>query len=220
MQELRKRGFGQGQQGQGEMDQLGRAGEAKEWSCCGSPAGCTSPSASASSSRTPPWRSPRARRRCCMRRRAHNSSSSGCARCSRRGAGVAGPLRGLLPGLPGRGPGAGVEEIRAINRFATGDLQPDRTLLLRISPATGRARQRARALDPDRLELEGEEFFARIAAAYGDLARAEPRRISSLDADAPPRCGVARRARRDRGPALTKAKVLPGAGAALHCRAP
>jgi uncharacterized protein (TIGR02302 family) len=28
MQELRKRGFGQGQQGQGEMDQLGRAGEA------------------------------------------------------------------------------------------------------------------------------------------------------------------------------------------------
>jgi len=28
MEELRKRGFGQGQQGQGEMDQLGRAGEA------------------------------------------------------------------------------------------------------------------------------------------------------------------------------------------------
>ena len=28
MQELRKRGFGQGQQGQGEMDQLGHAGEA------------------------------------------------------------------------------------------------------------------------------------------------------------------------------------------------
>ncbi len=86
----------------------------------------------------------------------------------------------------GAGRELGVEEIRAINRFATGDLQPDRTLLLRISPATGRARQRARALDPDRLELEGEEFFARIAAAYGDLARAEPRRISSLDAMRPP----------------------------------
>jgi Domain of unknown function (DUF4175) len=28
MEELRKKGFGQGQQGQGEMDQLGRAGEA------------------------------------------------------------------------------------------------------------------------------------------------------------------------------------------------
>jgi hypothetical protein len=28
MEEMRKRGFGQGQQGQGEMDQLGRAGEA------------------------------------------------------------------------------------------------------------------------------------------------------------------------------------------------
>src|SRR3981189_1354986 len=28
MEELRKKGFGQGQQGEGEMDQLGRAGEA------------------------------------------------------------------------------------------------------------------------------------------------------------------------------------------------
>ncbi len=28
MEELRKKGFGQGQQGQGEMDQLGRAGDA------------------------------------------------------------------------------------------------------------------------------------------------------------------------------------------------
>jgi dTMP kinase len=86
----------------------------------------------------------------------------------------------------GAGRELGVEQIRAINLLATGDLAPDRTLLLCISPEAGRARQRTRALDPDRLELEGEAFFARIAAAYTDLARAEPRRIVSLDAERPP----------------------------------
>ncbi len=86
----------------------------------------------------------------------------------------------------GAGRELGVEQIRAINRFATGGLQPDRTLLLRVSPEAGRARQGTRALDPDRLELEGEEFFARIAAAYEELARAEPRRVRAIDAAQPP----------------------------------
>ncbi len=86
----------------------------------------------------------------------------------------------------GAGRELGVEQIRAINLLATGGLQPDRTLLLRISPQTGRTRQGTRALALDRLELEGEGFFARIAAAYSDLARAEPQRIVSLDAERPP----------------------------------
>jgi dTMP kinase len=86
----------------------------------------------------------------------------------------------------GVGRGLGVERVRAINLLATGGLGADRTLLLRVSPAAGRARQGTRALDPDRLEREGEEFFARIAAAYEDLARAEPERVRALDAEQPP----------------------------------
>jgi dTMP kinase len=86
----------------------------------------------------------------------------------------------------GAGRALGVQEIRAINRFATGGLTPDRTLYLRISPATGRSRQRDRADQPDRLEAENEEFFALIAAAYDELARAEPERICAIDAAAPP----------------------------------
>jgi len=86
----------------------------------------------------------------------------------------------------GAGRELGVEQIRAINRFATAGLQPDRTLLLCISPHAGRARQRRRGLNPDRLELEGDEFFARIDATYRELARAEPRRIAPLDAEQPP----------------------------------
>src|SRR5918999_4785499 len=40
----------------------------------------------------------------------------------------------------GAGRGLGVEEVRAVNVFATGGLRPDRTLLLRIDPAAGLAR--------------------------------------------------------------------------------
>ena len=79
--------------------------------------------------------------------------------------------------------GLGVEEVAAVNTMATGGLTPDRTLLLRIAPATGRARARERAQEPDRLEREGAEFFAKIAAAYDELARGEPLRIRTIDAE-------------------------------------
>ncbi len=82
----------------------------------------------------------------------------------------------------GAGRELGVEEVRHLNMFATAGLTPDRTLLLRIDPALGRARQDARALQPDRLERESERFFATIAAAYDELADEEPARIRPIDA--------------------------------------
>jgi dTMP kinase len=84
----------------------------------------------------------------------------------------------------GAGRALGIEPVRAINAFATAGLTPDRTLLLRIDPALSRARQDGRGAEPDRLELEADEFFARIAAAYDELAAAEPQRIHTLDASA------------------------------------
>jgi len=86
----------------------------------------------------------------------------------------------------GAGRGLGIEAVRAVNAFATGGLTPDRTLLLRIDPATGRARQDGRGDGADRLEAEDERFFAAIAAAYDELARAEPARVRTLDASGPP----------------------------------
>jgi dTMP kinase len=85
----------------------------------------------------------------------------------------------------GAGRGLGVEEIRAINRFATGELEPDRTLLLKIDPALGRARSRARREGLDRLEGESDDFFHRIDRAYRDLAAADPGRIRVIDAGEP-----------------------------------
>jgi dTMP kinase len=86
----------------------------------------------------------------------------------------------------GEGRGLGVEQVRAINLFATGGLTPERTLLLRISTATGRVRQGARNLEPDRLEREGKRFFEAIASAYEQLAVAEPERVRTIDAEQSP----------------------------------
>jgi dTMP kinase len=86
----------------------------------------------------------------------------------------------------GAGRALGQEAVRAINLFATGGLAPERTLYLRIPPALGRTRQLGRALGSDRLERERESFFATIAGAYEELARAEPERIRTIDATQPP----------------------------------
>ncbi len=84
----------------------------------------------------------------------------------------------------GAGRGLGIEQIAQINRFATGPLRPDRTLLLDLPAAVGRARKLGG--EPDRLEREGEDFFETIAQAYRDLAAADPRRIRRIDARAAP----------------------------------
>jgi dTMP kinase len=86
----------------------------------------------------------------------------------------------------GAGRKLGVDQVRAVNLLATAGLTPDRTLLLRVAPGTGRARQGTRDPEPDRLEREEEPFFERIATAYDDLASAEPGRIRSIDAEQSP----------------------------------
>ncbi len=86
----------------------------------------------------------------------------------------------------GAGRGLGVEEIRALNLFATGGLAPDRTLLLRIDARAGLARAGERAEDADRLEREELAFFEAIGAAYDELAAAEPERFAVIDAELEP----------------------------------
>jgi dTMP kinase len=86
----------------------------------------------------------------------------------------------------GAGRDLGIEQVREINLFATGGLIPDRTLLLIIPPEAGRKRQHGRGIAPDRLEREDRDFFARVAAAYEELAMQEPMRIRKIDAQQPP----------------------------------
>jgi dTMP kinase len=86
----------------------------------------------------------------------------------------------------GAGRDLGIDQVRAINAFATGGLRPDRTLLLALDPAVGRARTHTRAEAIDRLERERDDFFHRIAAGYARLAAEEPDRITVIDATLPP----------------------------------
>ncbi len=86
----------------------------------------------------------------------------------------------------GGGRALGVDAIAEINRFATGELAPDRTLLLSVAPALGRSRTRARQASIDRLEREHDDFFVRVAEIYEQLAAAEPQRIRTLDASRSP----------------------------------
>src|SRR4051812_18739068 len=87
----------------------------------------------------------------------------------------------------GAGRELGVEEVRRLNRFATGGLTPDRTLLLRIDPAVGLARVAGRAQDADRLEREAGAFFARGAPAHAARAPADPEGVAVSDAAREPR---------------------------------
>jgi dTMP kinase len=83
-----------------------------------------------------------------------------------------------------QGAGRGLDRtgVAAVDRFATAGLVPDRTLLLALPPDAASARQHARGQPRALLEREDGEFFARVAAAYEELARAHPQRISRIDA--------------------------------------
>jgi dTMP kinase len=84
----------------------------------------------------------------------------------------------------GAGRALGVEQVRTINRYAVGTIEPRLTLLLHLPPALARARKGNDA--PDRLEAEGDDFFAVVADAYQELARAEPARFCVIDATRAP----------------------------------
>jgi dTMP kinase len=86
----------------------------------------------------------------------------------------------------GAGRGLGVAEVARLNEFATAGVQADRTLLVRVDPAIGRARLAGRGGEPDRLEREDAAFFDTIAEAYDQIAAGEPERIRVVDGQREP----------------------------------
>jgi dTMP kinase len=72
-----------------------------------------------------------------------------------------------------------VREIASLNKWATGGLDPDLTILLDLSPVAGLGRRERSA---DRLEAEPADFHQRVRAGFLALADAEPQRYLVLDA--------------------------------------
>lgn len=83
----------------------------------------------------------------------------------------------------GVGRGLGLERVLQLNLDAVGGLLPDRTFLLELDPAQVTARLAEQ--QPDRLEREGDDFHARVAEGYRELASRFPERIVVLDGTRP-----------------------------------
>jgi dTMP kinase len=75
--------------------------------------------------------------------------------------------------------GLGAERVEELNRLATGGLEPDLTVLLRIDPEP--AAQRG-GLGGDRFEGEGVEFQRVVAGAYDEIAARHSKRVAVVDA--------------------------------------
>lgn len=70
----------------------------------------------------------------------------------------------------GAGRGLPLDEIVRSNRLATDGLEPDATILLKLSPKEGVERQVSAGKRRDRLEREDTDFHARVARGYDELA--------------------------------------------------
>ena len=89
----------------------------------------------------------------------------------------------------GYGRGLDLRLLRQLNEFATGGTHPDRTIVLDCDAEDGlaRTRQRMRGAErrPDRFEGENAEFHRLVRQGFLAIARAEPDRVSVVDATRP-----------------------------------
>lgn len=96
----------------------------------------------------------------------------------------------------GAGHGADPAGVAAVTAFAVGDMRPDRTYVLDLSPEAALQRREGQARRWDRFEAGEQEFHQRLREGYLRLATAEPDRVLVIDADREPEL-IARDIRRD-----------------------
>lgn len=85
----------------------------------------------------------------------------------------------------GSGRGLSIQQISTLEKLVQGDFQPQLTLLLDLPVELGLERARQRS-EPDRFELEQQEFFEKVRAGYRDRAAAQPDRIKVVNASKSP----------------------------------
>ena len=74
-----------------------------------------------------------------------------------------------------------LNKIERLKKIAIGDLQPDLTLLLDVTPAVSRQRVAQRAAK-DRFENEHADFHKKVRQGYLSLAANDPQRITVINA--------------------------------------
>ncbi|HMS56509.1 MAG TPA: dTMP kinase [Fimbriimonadaceae bacterium] len=83
----------------------------------------------------------------------------------------------------GYGRGLDLAQLRELNTFATGGLQPDVTFLFDLDPEVGLARQS----EKDRLDEESMAFHERVRAGFLEEAKRDSLRYKVLDATHTPK---------------------------------
>lgn len=84
------------------------------------------------------------------------------------------------------------ERIEALETWTLGGFAPDLTILFDVDPAVAAARLAARAVEKDRFERMGADFFTRVREAYLARAAAQPGRFLIVDAAGGPEDVAAR----------------------------
>jgi len=79
--------------------------------------------------------------------------------------------------------GLGEQDVLSLNVWATQGLFPDLVVLLHVEPDLGLLRSTEA---PDRMEMEGGDFHAKVADAYLKIAEEHPERFVVIEADRPP----------------------------------
>lgn len=78
----------------------------------------------------------------------------------------------------GYGRGLDLEEIKSLNKLATGGLKPDLTIVFDVDVETSQSRVGA---EKDRMESAGREFFERVRQGFLEIAKSEPKRVKVID---------------------------------------
>jgi dTMP kinase len=79
--------------------------------------------------------------------------------------------------------GLGEQDVLTLNVWATQGLFPDLVILLHLEPEAGLLRSLE---EPDRIEMEGADFHAKVADSYLRIAEEHPERFVVVDADVVP----------------------------------
>lgn len=81
----------------------------------------------------------------------------------------------------GVGRDLGIEEVKAINDFATRGIEPDLVLFFHVDPELTLQRK-TKSLGGDRLEQEGNNFHRKVYGGYMDILKKYPDNIRIIDA--------------------------------------
>ncbi|MDH5100213.1 dTMP kinase [Lactobacillus kefiranofaciens] len=86
----------------------------------------------------------------------------------------------------GEGRDLGIAEVKQINDFATGKLDPDLTFFLDVAPEVGLSRiKKLRPDQEDRLEQENLAFHKKVYAGFQKIKQMYPERFFTIDATQP-----------------------------------